>query len=195
MPSVQCPIPGCDYVTDELDTAFVATLITAHSTPHAPGLVAVVEVEKVIRPVISTAECCDEQLRTDLTQSARGGLTNKHEQEVLATIKKLAVRQENTMLARVTLHNMRQDRDEPSTKTKQCQVKNLVESTHPDIVIGTEIWIDSSIKDSQIFPSGYKIYRKDRQLSGGGVLIAIKDTRISSSVPELDTNCEIIWCK
>ncbi|VDI83601.1 Hypothetical predicted protein, partial [Mytilus galloprovincialis] len=82
-----------------------------------------------------------------------------------------------------------------SIKTKQCQVKNLVEGTHPDIVIGTETWIDSSIKDSQIFPSGYKIYRKDRQLCGGGVLIAIKDTYISSPVPELDTDCEIIWCK
>ena len=33
--------------------------------------------------------------------------------EVLAAIKKnLAVREESTMVARVTLHNMRQDRDE-----------------------------------------------------------------------------------
>ena len=28
-------------------------------------------------------------------------------------MRKLAVREENTMVARVTLHNMRQDRDEP----------------------------------------------------------------------------------
>ncbi|XP_061178429.1 uncharacterized protein LOC133187074 [Saccostrea echinata] len=32
---------------------------------------------------------------------------------LLAAIKKLAVREENSMVARVTLHNMRQDRDEP----------------------------------------------------------------------------------
>ena len=40
-------------------------------------------------------------------------LTNKTEQKVLAAIKKLAIREENTMVARVTLHNMRQDPDEP----------------------------------------------------------------------------------
>ena len=58
-------------------------------------------------------ECCDEQLRKDLTRSAGGSLTGKTADEVMAAIKKLAVRNENTMVARVTLHNMRQDRDEP----------------------------------------------------------------------------------
>ena len=33
--------------------------------------------------------------------------------KVLAAIKALAVREENVMVARVTLHNMKQDRDEP----------------------------------------------------------------------------------
>ncbi|CAG2231646.1 unnamed protein product [Mytilus edulis] len=138
MPAVQCPIPGCEYVTDDLDAAIVAVLITVHSTTHAPGPVTAAKVEKVKRPVISTAgtseewayfesrwsdyveatkiagrdkvvqllECCDEQLRKDLTRSAGGSLTNKPVQEVLAAIKKLAVREENTMVARVTLHNM-----------------------------------------------------------------------------------------
>ncbi|CAG2218786.1 unnamed protein product [Mytilus edulis] len=124
MPAVQCPIPGCDYVTDDLDAAIVAVLITVHSTTHAPGPVTAAKVEKVKRPVISTAgtseewayfesrwsdyveatkiagrdkvvqllECCDEQLRKDLTRSAGGSLTNKPVQEVLAAIKKLAVR-------------------------------------------------------------------------------------------------------
>ena len=63
--------------------------------------------------VIQLLECCDEQLRKDLTRSAGGSLTNKTEAEVMTAMKKLAVRQENTMVARVTLHDMRQDRDEP----------------------------------------------------------------------------------
>ena len=63
--------------------------------------------------VVQLLECCDEQLRKDLTRTAGGTLTGKTEEEVLAAIKKLAVREENTMVARVTLHNMRQDRDEP----------------------------------------------------------------------------------
>ena len=62
--------------------------------------------------VIQLLECCDEQLRNDLTRNAGGTLTNKTEVDVLKAIKTLAVREENTMVARVTLHNMRQDRDE-----------------------------------------------------------------------------------
>ena len=61
--------------------------------------------------VIQLLECCDEPLRKDLTRSC-GSLTDKTEADVLAAIRKLAVREERTMVARVTLHNMRQDRDE-----------------------------------------------------------------------------------
>ena len=49
----------------------------------------------------------------DLTRNAGGSLANKTADEVLTAIKKLAVREENTMVARVQLHHMRQDRDEP----------------------------------------------------------------------------------
>ena len=62
--------------------------------------------------VIQLLECCDEPLRKDLTRNAGGTLTNKPIEEVMAAIKKLAVRVENSMVARVRLHNMRQDRDE-----------------------------------------------------------------------------------
>ena len=61
---------------------------------------------------IQLLECCDETLRKDLTRDAGGTLTNKTEDEILAAIKKLAVREENAVVARVTLHNMKQDRDE-----------------------------------------------------------------------------------
>lgn len=60
--------------------------------------------------VIQLLECCEEQLRKDLTRNAGGSLTNKTEKEVLEAIKKLTVREE--MVARVQLHNMRQDGDE-----------------------------------------------------------------------------------
>ena len=51
------------------------------------------------------------------------------------------------------------------------------------------------MKDEQFFQEGYNIYRNDRNLNGGGVRIAVKDTYITSSVPELQTDCEIAWCK
>ena len=57
--------------------------------------------------VIQLLECCDEHLRKDLTRTAGGTLTNKSEAEVITVMKTLAVREENTMVARVTLHNMR----------------------------------------------------------------------------------------
>ena len=65
--------------------------------------------------MIQLLECCDEQLRKDLTRNAGGSLTDKtaaEAAEVMEAIKKLAVREENTMVARVQLNNMRQDRDE-----------------------------------------------------------------------------------
>ena len=63
--------------------------------------------------VIQLLECCDDQLRKDLTRTANGTLAEKTEDEVLTAMRSLAVREENTMVARVTLQNMRQDRDEP----------------------------------------------------------------------------------
>lgn len=62
--------------------------------------------------VIQLLECCDESLRRDLTRSAGGSLADKSQEEVLRAIRILAVREENTMVARVTLNNMTQDRDE-----------------------------------------------------------------------------------
>ncbi|RLJ22719.1 hypothetical protein DJ031_00325, partial [bacterium endosymbiont of Escarpia laminata] len=64
--------------------------------------------------IIQLLECCDEQLRKDVTRSIGMGrtLTDRPEEEILTLVRTLAVREENTMVARVTLHNMRPDRDE-----------------------------------------------------------------------------------
>ena len=65
--------------------------------------------------VIQLLECCDEQLRKDLTRNAGSTLTGITEDQVFKAIKTLAlaIREENTMVARVSLRNMRQDCDEP----------------------------------------------------------------------------------
>ena len=42
----------------------------------------------------------------------------------------------------------------------------------------TETWLIDSIFDSEILPSGFSIYRRDRGSTGGGVLLAI-----SSAIP------------
>ena len=51
--------------------------------------------------VVQLLECCEEQLRKDFTRNTGGLLTNKTVDEVMAAITKLAVRGENTMVARV----------------------------------------------------------------------------------------------
>ena len=62
--------------------------------------------------VFQLLECCDEELRKDLTRTY-GALASSGEETVLKNIKTLAVRKENVMVARVKLQQMRQDRDEP----------------------------------------------------------------------------------
>ena len=76
--------------------------------------------------MIQLLECCDEQLRRDLTSTSVGTLTGKTEEEVLAAVKNLAVREENIMMARVTLHNMKQDYDEPIRACGQAGVCKFV---------------------------------------------------------------------
>lgn len=142
MPEVACPIPGCDYKTPDVADAVVAALITAHTVTHTMGPAAKVEKVRrpVITTadtseawayfqsrwndyvsatkisgrdkVVQLLECCDEPLRKDLTRAAGKSLADQSEAEVMAAIKKLAVREENIMVARVALHQMKQDRDE-----------------------------------------------------------------------------------
>ena len=63
--------------------------------------------------VLQLLECCDEELRRDVTRMAGGSLTNKTAEEALAAIRTLAVREESPMVARAALYAMHQDRDEP----------------------------------------------------------------------------------
>ncbi len=63
--------------------------------------------------VIQLLKCCEEQFRKDLTRNAGGTLTTLAEDQVFAAMKSLAIREENTMVSRVTLQNMRQGRDVP----------------------------------------------------------------------------------
>ena len=62
--------------------------------------------------VLQLLECCEEPLRRDLTRNAGHSLSNQTEEVVLNAIKRLAVIEENTMVARVRLHNMQQDHGE-----------------------------------------------------------------------------------
>ena len=66
---------------------------------------------------------------------------------------------------------------------------------NPDIIIGTETHLDSSVNSSELFQSNYSVIRKYRNFdsSKGGVLIAMKDDFIGTHRTDLDTKCEIVW--
>ena len=51
-----------------------------------------------------------------------------------------------------------------SIKRKQHLVNNIIESSKPDIVIGTESWLKPDIHNNDVFPETYNIYRKDRKV-------------------------------
>lgn len=69
-----------------------------------------------------------------------------------------------------------------SIKTKQPQLEYLIDGTNPDIISGTDTWMDYNIKDYHIFPKRFNIFRNDRNLSGRGVLIPVKNIYITTSV-------------
>lgn len=100
--------------------------------------------------IIQLLECCDDQLRKDLTRNAGGTLTGMTEEEVLKAMESLAVREENAMVARVTLHNMKQDRDEP-VRSYVARLKgqaSICKFTQKCTGCGTDVnYTDAMIKD------------------------------------------------
>ena len=64
-----------------------------------------------------------------------------------------------------------------SIRNKKHNIEVLIESTSPDIKIGTETWLHSDIQSSEFMnPSlGFNVYRNDRKSDAHGcVLIAVK---------------------
>ena len=64
-----------------------------------------------------------------------------------------------------------------SLRNKLTDFQDSIYSNDVDILVITEIWLTPAILDHEVFPSGYSVYRCDREEDrrGGGVLIAIKD--------------------
>ena len=80
---------------------------------------------------------------------------------------------------------------------KWAEFIRLIDSLKPDIIVGTETWLSDSIKNSEIIPDNmnFTIYRRDREDSYGGVVIAISKCIPSVRLQDLQTSCEILWVK
>ena len=65
----------------------------------------------------------------------------------------------------------------------------------PDVIAGTETWLNDSVYSNEFLPPSYQIFHNDRQTdtSGGGVFLAIKSNLIAREELEYKTNCESVW--
>ena len=82
-----------------------------------------------------------------------------------------------------------------SVKNKIADITAVINEYKPDIVFGNESWLKPDIKNSEIFPDNYRIYRKDRDNNGrgGGVFQAVKNDLIITHHSDWDSGCEIVW--
>ena len=79
---------------------------------------------------------------------------------------------------------------------KKEELDHLLYSTKTDIIVGTESWLTSDIKDHEVFPPDFTVYRRDREIGrGGGVFIAVRANVVSLREEDLETECEILWIK
>lgn len=70
----------------------------------------------------------------------------------------------------------------------------LIESTKAEIVFGTESWLIPSINNSEVFPSHFNVYRKDRARTGGGVFLLVHSSLRSSELDIGHDDVESVWC-
>ena len=62
-----------------------------------------------------------------------------------------------------------------SSKNKDCEFQAFLAKENPDVIIGTETWLNSSVKTCEYFNPNYSVFRRDRLDGYGGVLVAVKD--------------------
>ena len=80
---------------------------------------------------------------------------------------------------------------------KRAELYATLDRENPDILLGTESHLDSSVYNAEVFPedTGYNIIRKDRNKHGGGVFIAYKDYLTVTHIPEIGKTSESVFAK
>ena len=78
---------------------------------------------------------------------------------------------------------------------KKAEFEAAINYIKPDIICGTESWLNSNIKSSEVFPTNFTVYRKDRSRLGGGVFLLIRNELISTEEKDLTAECESVWAR
>ena len=84
-----------------------------------------------------------------------------------------------------------------SLRGKKLDLLAFLDVHNPHIVAVQETKIDSSIATSELFPETcpYNIFRKDRNLHGGGVMLLIHKDIPHMPLSELENDSESVWVK
>ena len=77
--------------------------------------------------------------------------------------------------------------------SKQAAFNAILDVHKPDIILGCESKLRNSMCTYELFPMKYIVFRKDRNVNGGGVFVATSDRTISSEIHDINTDCEMIW--
>ena len=79
-----------------------------------------------------------------------------------------------------------------SVKNKRVMLAALCDNVEPDIIVVTETKLDSSVYTSEFLPSNYNAYRLDRNINGGGVMVAVRNCFTVDEVALDQVNCELL---
>ena len=84
-----------------------------------------------------------------------------------------------------------------SIRGKKLELLAFLDFQQPHIVAIQETKLDRSIATSELFPEScpYNIYRKDRNLHGGGVMLLVHNDISHLPTSELEKNSESLWVK
>jgi hypothetical protein len=83
-----------------------------------------------------------------------------------------------------------------SIRGKTALFETFLDSENSDIIFGTESWLGPNISSSEVFPNHFQVFRRDRNLNGGGVFIAIKNTIPCFERTDLrQEDTEMLWCQ
>ena len=63
-----------------------------------------------------------------------------------------------------------------TVKNKIAELQTLTEQFNPDIICITETWLEEGIQNANLGLKNYNIFRRDRNLHGGGILNGVRNT-------------------
>ena len=84
-----------------------------------------------------------------------------------------------------------------SIREKKLELGAFLDFYKPEIVALQETEIDETISSVELFQDScpFNVYRKDRNLHGGGVMLLINKELPHMPLKELENNSESVWVK